>query len=109
MSTQNHVAKPIWIFRSHLVSGNPTPTKNVLVLAAARHQKKFLIANNLIEEDDDDNAPGSDELDLITSYVRPRISGREKESTDEELSPYITIRLALARAKALKKYREVWA
>jgi len=27
---------------------------------------------------------------------------------EDELSPYITVRLALARAKAMAKYREVW-
>ena len=104
----NTATNPTWISRSHLISGNPTPTKNVLARVVARPQRKFLIVNNLAEDDDNDNPPGPDELDLITSYTRNRISGREKYQFEEELSPYITIRLALARAKAMKKYREIW-
>jgi len=40
---------------------------------------------------------------------RPKIAqDKNLQFDDDELSPEITVRLAVARAKAMAKYREVW-
>jgi hypothetical protein len=40
---------------------------------------------------------------------RIRITKEKKSDIDDdELSPYVTVRLAVARAKAMARYREVW-
>jgi hypothetical protein len=59
---------------------------------------------NINDEDDD----GYDEVDMYIGYRRPEVVQANKTTDDNELSPYVTVRLALARAKAMAKYREVW-
>ena len=50
-----------------------------------------------------------DDEDLITSSIhRPKLVKNPFEEDNTELSPEITVRLAVARAKAMSKYREVW-
>lgn len=62
--------------------------------------------SNLLDIDDNDEGPpGPDELDLQRGFSRPRIIHHETD--DEPLSPYITVRLAVIRARALEKYREI--
>ena len=38
---------------------------------------------------------------------RPKIGQDKNVQFDNELSPYVTVRLAVARAKALARYREL--
>ena len=38
---------------------------------------------------------------------RPKIAQDKNVQFDDELSPYVTVRLAVARAKALARYREL--
>lgn len=82
---------------------NQTLMKNVLVLAVPRAQRRLLASNN-----DNDSAPGPDELDLQSPYARNRVHDKRKV-VDDDLSDYVKVRLAVARAKALEKYREQWA
>jgi hypothetical protein len=79
------------------------PTKNVLVHAIPRTQRRLLITNNLIDDENDD-PPGPDELDLQSPYTRPRIV-KNKDHNDDDLSEYVTVRLAVARARAMAAYR----
>jgi hypothetical protein len=65
--------------------------------------------NTIIEEDDDDGGP--EELDYHRSYSRPKICYVDEtviDSDDQPLSDYVTVRLAVSRAKALLKYRETY-
>lgn len=67
-----------------------------------------LPSNTIIDDDDDDDGP--EELDFHRSYGRPKVYNVEQKviDLDEPLSDYVNIRLAVARAKALKKYREIY-
>ena len=98
------------IFQKHLVSKTPTATKNVLAHAVSRPQRKLLVAANLIDEDDDDDLPGPDELVLQSPYARFRIPEKKTvpDLDDDPVSDYVAIRLAVARARALARYRELW-
>lgn len=93
---------------SHKHSGlkTQTQTKSVLARAVSRTKKQLLVINNKLDADDPE-LPGPDDLDLHKSYSRPRVV-KEQELLEDELSDYITIRLAVARAKAMEKYRETW-
>jgi hypothetical protein len=83
-------------------------TKSVLVRAVSRSNRRLLIINNL-EDDNNDDPPGPDELDLQSPYARPRLVKPTKDiQSDDELSDYVVVRLAVARAKAMKRYRELW-
>lgn len=84
-----------------------TQTKNVLAHALPKTQRKFVVTNNLTDEDSD--LPGPDELDLQTAFRRPRIVDNISAPEDVELSDYISVRLMVARARALQKYNEKWA
>lgn len=84
-----------------------TPTKSVLVRAVSRTKKQLLLINNKLDADDPE-LPGSDYLDLHKSYSRPRVV-KKQDLLDDDLSDYITVRLAVARAKAMEKYRQTWA
>ena len=68
-----------------------------------------LLSNTIIDEDDDDGGP--EELDYHRAYGRPKVCYVDetgKNSDDQPLSDYVTVRLALSRAKALLKYRETY-
>jgi hypothetical protein len=94
------------VFHKRSVLMNRTVTKSVLVHAIPRTQRRLLITNNLIDDENDD-PPGPDELDLQSPYTRPRIV--KPHDNDDDLSDYVTVRLAVARARAMQKYREARA
>jgi hypothetical protein len=81
-----------------------TATKNVLASAASRTRKILLIINAEIDESDD-NPPGPDELDMHSTLGRSRVV-HQRDVIDDDLTPYVRVRLAVARAKAMAKYRE---
>jgi hypothetical protein len=75
--------------------------------AAKRLQKQLAqvqTPSNINDEDDD----GYDEIDICVAYRRPEIVHDDSNTDEDELSPYVTVRLAVARAKAMSRYREVW-
>ena len=94
-------------FHKRSVLTSRTVTKNVLAHAIPRSQKRLLITNNLIDDENDD-PPGPDELDLQSPYTRPRIT-KNKDCDSDELSDYVVVRLAVARARAMQKYRAAQA
>ena len=69
-----------------------------------KHQRKLLVTNEI--DDDGNDLPGPDELDLHVLYSRPRVVENHQELDDDDLSDYVTVRLAIARAKAMAKYKE---
>jgi len=72
-------------------------------------QQRPQLSNTIIEEDDDDGGP--EELDYHRAYGRPKVYYVDEtvtDSDDQPLSDYVTVRLALSRAKALLKYRETY-
>ena len=73
-------------------------------------QQHPLLSNTIIDDDDDDDGP--EEQDFHRSYSRPKVVKVEEKvidfDDDEPLSDYVTVRLAVARAKAMQKYREIY-
>ena len=72
-------------------------------------QQRPQLSNTIIDEDDDDGGP--EELDYHRAYGRPKVYYVDEKVIDlgdEPLSDYVTVRLALSRAKALTKYRETY-
>jgi len=66
-------------------------------------------SNIIIDDDDDDGGP--EELDYHRSYSRPKVYFVDEpviDPDDTPLSNYVTVRLAVARAKAMQKYREIY-
>jgi hypothetical protein len=91
---------------SHKLSAgtSATATKSVAVRVLPRKQRVLqhqLHVNRFCEDNDDPAGP--DELDLQSPYRRPRIVEIPR---DADISDYITVRLAVARARAMAKYRE---
>lgn len=70
--------------------------------ALVNHVKRSYIVDSSIDDNDDDDA---DILDLHIGYRRPRIVDYD----DEELSDYVKLRLAIARARAMEIYRSKFA
>ena len=82
-----------------------TRTKSVLARVVPKHQKKFVALGN-IQEDDSDDVPGPDELDLHVFYSRPRVADNKQSiDVDDDVSDYVLVRLAVARARAMAAYR----
>jgi hypothetical protein len=90
------------------VLNTQTRTRNVLVHALPKTHRKFIVTSDLTDPEDDD-LPGPDELDLQTAFRRPRIVDNHVVTEDPELSDYVTVRLAVARARALEAYRNKYA
>ena len=87
-------------------SVNQMQMKNVRVLAAKKTQRKFIITNDLTDDENDD-LPGPDELDLQVPFRRPNVVNRPVDA-DEPLSDYVRVRLFVARARALERYRQIY-
>ena len=74
-----------------------------------KHQRKFIALNNDLSDPTDDDVPGPDELDVQVSYRRPKIHEKKHDLADDEpLSEYVQVRLLVARAKAMKRYHELY-
>lgn len=87
---------------------NPMRTKSVLVRVVPRHKKQTPITNS--DLDDSDSGPSSEELDLHVAYRRPELISNpttDTDDTDDEISDYVAIRLAVARARAMNIYRRI--
>jgi hypothetical protein len=82
-------------------------TKSALAHAMPRAQKHALKAVNPFSFDDNDD-DGDDDIDVQIGYARPRLTKPEPDF-DADISNYAKIRLALAREKAMRIYREKWA
>ena len=96
----------VLVYQQRIVSVNQTAMKSALVHATPRAQRRLLVTNELTDDENDDPA-GPDELILQTLYRRPRIVDDGK-GRDLDVSDYVSIRLAVARARAMQKYSEKW-
>ena len=68
-----------------------------------------LPSNLIIDDDDDDDGP--EDLDCHRAYGRPKVykvNEKVVDLGDAPLSDYVIVRLAVARAKAIAKYRETY-
>ena len=75
-----------------------------------KSQQRLLIAlqlknKQIVDEDDDNDTNGPDNIDIATAYKRPKNSLITISEDDVELSEYVTTRLLIARAFAIKKYQ----
>lgn len=84
------------------VSMSQMRTKSVLARVVPRAHRRLLVTNDA--SDGDDGPPGPDELDLQTPYRRPKLV--ETPSPADDVSDYVTVRLAVARARAIQVYRQ---
>ena len=85
---------------------NLPKTKKLQLRLSQLHQ---LPSNTIIDDDDDDDGP--EDLDCHRSYSRPKVYKVDEQVVDlgdDPLSDYVLVRLAVARAKALTKYREIY-
>lgn len=71
-----------------------------------RQSQPYLQLSDLSDDDDDDDDTVQD---LHVGPGRPKIvQDKNVQFDDNELSPYVTVRLAVARARAMARYRELW-
>jgi hypothetical protein len=95
-------------YRKHSVLKTPTRTKSVLARAVPRAQRRLLVINDIT--DGDDGPPGPNELDLHNGYRRPESpKALNIDSDSDDLSDYVVVRLAVARARAMARYRAIHA
>ena len=71
--------------------------------------RQHLLLSNLQNDNDDDNEDYTQ--DVQVGYRRPNIvqDTQDQLIDDEPLSDYVVVRLAVARARALARYRELHA
>lgn len=89
-------------FHKPSVSKSLMRTKSVLVRAVPRAQRRLLVTNDV--SDGNDGPPGPDELSLQSPYRRPELT--ETPDSDQNISDYVSVRLAVARARAMEVYRK---
>jgi len=83
-------------------------TKKRQLKLSLQNQQQPQPSNQIVDDDDDG---GPEELDYHRAYGRPKICHVDETVTDlddQPLSDYVTARLAVARAKAMQKYREIY-
>ena len=90
---------------------NLPKTKRLQLKLSLQHQQRQLyplLSNTIIDDNDDDDGP--EELDCHRAYGRPKVYKVDENVTDldDPLSDYVVVRLAVARAKAMQKYRETY-
>ena len=76
------------------------------LLSKKQKQQLQLLSNFKFEDSDDDYY--EDTLDIHVGRCRPELIKVDVVDNDIDLTNDIKIRLAVARLKALKKYKEVW-
>ena len=72
-------------------------------------QKLLILQRSNPDEVDDGDDDGYDDIDLQVAYRRPNLVPCDDNCYDhdqDELSDYVIVRLALARAKAMKLYQQ---
>jgi hypothetical protein len=92
----------VMVYQKRSELRNQTLTKSVLVRAVPKHKRQVLAAK--LDIDDNDDPAGSDELDVYIGFRRPDLV--KDQSADDDVSDYVTVRLAVARAKAMAAYRQ---
>lgn len=96
-----------FVYHKRSVLMSQTVTRNALVHALPKAQRRLITLNELTDDNNDD-APGPDELDLQVMYRRPEVAPvpeRRAHDDDLELSDYVCVRLAVARARAVQTHR----
>lgn len=63
------------------------------------------LRSNTFTLDDTDN--GVDDVDLQVGFRRQEIADQFEDLDQDDLSDYITVRLAVARARAMERYHEI--
>ena len=94
-------------YQKHLGSRIPTPTKSVLARVVPKNKRQILTPT-LLDIEDPDESSSTEAVDLHVGYRRPEVIKvvEESDSQDPEVSDYVTIRLAVARARAIAAYRQ---
>ena len=83
--------------------------KSVWVHALPKAQRRLAVISDL-EDDGNDDPAGPDELDLQVLYRRPEVVKiQQYPNTEPELSDYVQVRLAVARARALEIYSKKYS
>jgi hypothetical protein len=80
------------------------------LLPRTQQRQLSLQRSNSFEIDDNDDDDLNDFLDIHVAYRRPSLipcDDKCHHTGEDELSDYITVRLALARLKAIHQYREI--
>jgi hypothetical protein len=68
------------------------------------------LRSNPLSLDDSDDDDGVDDVDFQVGFRRPdiaKISDHDDSLDQDDLSDYVTVRLAVARARAMERYREL--
>ena len=87
---------------AHLVKTRTAPRlAAVKLLPKTKRQQQQLLTQHRIDDCDDD---GFDEIEFQVGYRRPELV---PDADTDELSNYVTVRLAVARARAMARFREI--
>jgi hypothetical protein len=68
------------------------------------------LRSNPLSLDDSDDDDGVDDVDFQVGFRRPdvvKISDHDDSLDQDDLSDYVIVRLAVARARAMERYREL--
>ena len=72
---------------------------------SSRRKHKRPVPSSMMDRTGTDDDDGYDDIDFHVAYRRPSLIPCGVHCDHDELSDYVTVRLALARAKALARYR----
>jgi hypothetical protein len=66
--------------------------------------------SNFYVDDDDDDDDGPDAVDFQIGFRKPeleKVLDQQGDLDQDDLSDYVIVRLAVARARAMERYREL--
>ena len=74
-----------------------------------RSQQRLLsqLRSNPFTLDDNDDDSGVDDVDFQVGFRRPELPVCDGDLDQDDLSDYVIARLAVARARAMERYREL--
>ena len=95
---------PVHVSADHAVRAHLPRVPRVKLLRSNPHRFTAI----RFQGTDPYDAPDDDFL-CSSSSRRPKVAPSQVEESDEELSDYVQVRLAVARARAMARYRELHA
>lgn len=104
VSTAVYAQVPVHVSADHVVRLHQPRVPRIKLLRSNPHRFTAI----RFQGTDPYDAPDDDFL-CSSSARRPKVTPPPVDDSDEELSPYVQVRLAVARARALSRYRELHA
>ena len=104
VSTAVYAQVPVHVSSDHVVRSHQPRVPRIKLLRSNPHRFTAI----RFQGTDPYDAPDDDYI-CSSAARRPKVAPSQVDKSDDELSDYVQVRLAVARARAMQKYRQVHA